>query len=247
MSTALPVLAAAGICSAAAAAFAWTAWKGRGPRDSPPLAAIRRLNEIYLHLVHRLHVTPGPPGVPVPLQGPAIIVANHRSGVDPQAIQAGTKRIIHWLMAREYYERRAMNWFFRLLGAIAVNRDGKDLGATKAALRTLKEGHVVGLFPEGGIQLEGTEGEAACRGPWGTLKSGAALLALHSGAPVIPVHVRGTPNLDSVFLALLRPSRSTVAFGEPLRLEPRKGKPTREEIDAAARRIADEIARLGAL
>jgi 1-acyl-sn-glycerol-3-phosphate acyltransferase len=226
-------LIAAGAAIVAATLYAAAAWIRRGPEDRLPMALLRLLNDIFMTLYHGLRKTPARP---VPLEGPAIIVSNHRSGLDPLVIAASTKRIVRFLMAREYYEMKGLAWVFRTARCIPVNRNGNDLGATKAALTALRDGEVVGIFPEGGIRTVAA-GERIAG------KAGAALLALKSGAPVIPAGIRGTPNLDSVLLGLIRPSRSRVAFGEPFRLEG-GGKPGREEVEEASRRILEKVEEL---
>ncbi len=220
----------------AALATVLAAWVRRGPGDRLSVALLRFINESFLSLWHGLRQEPGSPIPPVPLEGPAIVVANHRSAVDPLALAASTRRVIQFLMAREYYETPGLRWLFRAARAIPVNRDGSDLGATKAALNVLREGGVIGIFPQGGIR-EASESELGG-------KAGVALLALRTGAPVIPAYITGTPALESVFLSILIPSRSRVRFGEPLRLSVDGKKATREEIDEAARTILERIAEL---
>jgi 1-acyl-sn-glycerol-3-phosphate acyltransferase len=139
-------------------------------------------------------------------------------------------------MAREYYEVPILHHAFRTLDAIPVNRDGNDLGATKAALRRLRDGKVVGIFPQGGIRDAASEIEG---------KAGAALLALRTGAPVVPVFIDGSPNTHSVLRAVLTPSRTTVRFGAPIALGPIEGRrPTRAELDGATARILGAISGL---
>jgi 1-acyl-sn-glycerol-3-phosphate acyltransferase len=232
--TFLAILAAAGL----AGLFLAVAWAARGSDDTLVVAALRLVLDGYMRLYHRLRWTPRE--APIPLRGPAIVVANHRSGVDPLALAACTRRKIHFLMAREYYEQRGLRWLFHLARAIPVNRDGKDLGATKAALKVLRNGGVIGIFPEGGIRVEG--------GPEVDGKAGVGLLALKSGAPVIPAHISGTPSYDSVFAAIITPSHSLVSFGEPMLSAPIEGrKPGREEMEAVARRVLERVRELGAL
>jgi len=232
---ALTPLFAGLVVAALLAALAALAWIRRGPEDTLLIALLRLVLDLYMRVFHRLHWMP--PAAPIPLQGPAIVVANHRSGVDPLAVAASTRRLIHFLMAREYYEIPWLRWFFRLSGAIPVNRDGNDLGATKAALKILRDGELLGIFPQGGISLKAGE-------PLGG-KSGAALLALKTEAPVVPAHITGTPSCESVLRALLTPSRSAVRFGEPVRFSPPLGrKPSREEVDALARQILERVEKL---
>ena len=212
--------------------IAW-AWATRGPDDGAAKACLRLILRLYTRAWHGLRWSPA--ADPLPARGAAIVVANHRSGVDPLVLYATTRRDIHFLMAREYYEVPHLRWLFRLVGAIPVNRDGKDLSATKAALQRLKEGRVVGIFPEGGIRAPGEEGMDGS-------KFGVALLALRTGAAVVPAHITGTPPFDSVLRAFVSPSRSSIRFGEPLRFA-RAGerKPGREEMETITKTIFERI------
>jgi len=216
-----PLTAFLVILSAAGFVFLFICVRMRGPEDTPAATVIRVLGNVYARLVHGVRTTlPGDD--PVPAVGPAIIVANHRSGVDPIMVSISTRRRVRFLMAREYYELRGMRWVFRTLRCIPVNRDGRDLGATKAALKALRSGDVIGIFPQGGIR----EADSSLEG-----KAGAALLALRTGAPVVPVCIEGSPNLPSVFRAMVTLSQTTLTFGEPLVYEREKRrKPSREEI-----------------
>lgn len=204
----------------------------RGPEDSIAVAFLRVILLAHLRLLHRYRLLPG--GLdPAPHRGPAILIANHRSGLDPAALGIATRRKIRFLMAREYYEVPFLRWAYRMLECIPVNRDGNDLGATKAALGALRAGRVVGVFPQGGIREAGAPLE---------LKPGTALLALRTGAPVIPVHIDGTPSLESVFLALFKPSRTTITAGAPVLLgDAPRDRPSRGEIEAATRRLAEAM------
>ncbi len=234
--TAIILLVILALLVAAAFIFAITAWARRGPQDDLRVSLLRLFNELYLRVYHRLQWSSESPGDPLPSHGPAIVVANHRSGVDPLALTACTKRAIRFLMAREFYALPGLHWIFQIVGAIPVNRDGNDLGATKAALKVLREGGIIGIFPQGGIRLESNGRNESIE-----IKAGAALLALRSGAPIIPALIRGTPSLDSVFRAILTPSRASILFGKPLQLEVCGKKPTRQEIEDATNRIQERL------
>ena len=171
----------------------------------------RAANVCYARIYHRLQVlTP----CPLPHTGPAILVCNHISGLDPALIQAATHRPIVWMMASEYYQQRSLRWFFDALGAIPVDRDRRDLSATRRALRALSAGGVLGIFPEGRIEM------TAELLPFQT---GAAMLALKTGVAVFPAAIEGTQHgIDSMLPVYLKPQQAMIAFGEPIRLPPRK-------------------------
>jgi 1-acyl-sn-glycerol-3-phosphate acyltransferase len=119
--------------------------------------------------------------------------------------------VLGFMIAREMYELPIVHAFCVLTDCIPVNRDGRDLQATRAALRTLKEGKVLPIFPEGRITPESGRG-------LGPILPGAAFIAIRSGAPVIPAFISGTPSTIDIGPALWTPTRSRVRFGEPLDL-----------------------------
>jgi len=171
---------------------------------------------------------------PLPQCGPAILVCNHQSSVDPFILSAASSRIIGFLIAREYYEKKVMAPLFRRMGCIPVNRNQKYVCAIRKALRALKLGHVICIFPEGGISRGLNDS-----------KQGVGYLSLKSGAPVIPAYVCGTPSSDSVYRALRMPSRSRVIFGPSCQPSScRDRKPTREEITAWTETIMSAISTL---
>jgi 1-acyl-sn-glycerol-3-phosphate acyltransferase len=162
----------------------------------------------YCVIWHRLRIDCR---APLPAQGPAILISNHTCGIDHVLLQAASDRILGFMVAREYYDYPALNPWCRLVNCIPVNRDGRDFTATRAALRALKEGRVLPIFPEGHIVPE--SGRRIDE-----MKPGTAYLALHSGVPVIPAYLTGTPETNEIVKSLMTPSRSRVVFGEPIDL-----------------------------
>ena len=69
-------------------------------------------------------------------------------------LQAASRRLLGFMVAREYYESPWLHWICSHIGCIPVNRDGRDLAAIRAAMRALGEGRVVPIFPEGTIVPE---------------------------------------------------------------------------------------------
>jgi len=206
----------------AAICFAALMLLARGPDDTLFVAFIRAVSILQGKLFHGYRLA-GSSGDPIPPAGAFIVVANHRSGVDPVLLSVVTRRRIRFLMAREYYEIPVLHTIFRALGCIPVNRNGNDLSATKAALKALREGQVIGIFPQGGIRGEDEEAEA---------KLGVALLSSRTGAPIIPFYIDGSPHKDSVLLGIMTPSRTVIRPGPPMSIcEKAEGKVSREELE----------------
>ncbi len=143
----------------------------------------------------------------VPLTGPALLVSNHVSVLDPPIVGAASPRALYFLAKEELFGVPLFGRFIRALHARPVRRDGSDTRALKTALALLGENRAILLFPEGTRGVEGRLGAA---------KPGAGMLAVMSGAPVVPVCVAGTGRALPPGRALPRPTRVEVRFGPPL-------------------------------
>jgi 1-acyl-sn-glycerol-3-phosphate acyltransferase len=148
---------------------------------------------------------------PLPEAGPAILIANHTCGIDHVLLQAASRRLLGFMIAREYYESRWLRGICSYIGCIPVNRDGRDLAAIRAALRALGEGRVLPIFPEGRIV-------PASGRRLGEIRPGSAYIAIRAGVPVVPAYIIGTPTTDEILESLATPSRARVVFGEPIDL-----------------------------
>lgn len=84
----------------------------------------------------------------IPKDGPILIVGNHKHVYDQCLTIMATKRVIHYMAKKEYFDGR-LSWFFKFVGCIPVNRQIKDTAATEQALEILKNNGAIGLFPEG--------------------------------------------------------------------------------------------------
>lgn len=193
-------------------------------------------NATYCRLWHGLEVI-GP--VTIPTRGPALLVCNHTCCVDHMLLQTATNRLLGFLIAKELYEVPFFRPFCAVSGCIPVRRDGRDLSATRAALRALKDGRVVPIFPEGKI----TPTSGRDLGPG---KPGVAFIAVKGEVPVIPAYICGTPETNKVVRSYLTPSRSRVYFGPAVDLSdltnPEGG--GRPDFDKVTDRLMDAIRRL---
>ncbi|WP_406696116.1 lysophospholipid acyltransferase family protein [Singulisphaera sp. Ch08] len=182
------------------------------PRVRPEIVGILRpldwLNRLYCGLWHRLRLENR---CPLPEHGAAILIANHTCSIDHMLLQAGSRRVLGFIIAQEYFDNRILHPICVRLGCIPVRRDGQDLSAIRAALRTLEQGRVVPVFPEGRILP--TSGRELGPG-----RPGVAFLALHARVPVIPAFICDTPPSNEVLKSLSTPSHSRVIFGPPIDL-----------------------------
>lgn len=171
----------------------------------------------------------------VPPAGPALLVSNHSSVLDPPLIGSASRRRLAFLAKAELFRIPVFGALLRRLGARPLRRAGADPAAMRAALRVLEEGGALLVFPEG------------TRGPEGVLRparAGAGMLAVMSGALVVPVYVSGSGRAWPKGARFPRPARVTVAFGEPLRFDAKLGGDRREQYEAAGRAMMAAIARL---
>lgn len=162
------------------------------------------LNRIFCYRYHRLNLV----GIRLPKTGPAIVVSNHVSGLDALLLLASTRRPLRFLIAREQYERFGLQWLLRAAGCIPVDRQRKPEQALRSALRALKNGEIVALFPHGRIHLRSD--------PPAKLKPGTARLAQLTGSRIFPVFISGVRGQGRVIRGVLLRSRAQLRLYSPL-------------------------------
>ena len=159
----------------------------------------------------------------VPRTGPLVVAANHVSNFDPPLLGIALPRPISYMAKKELFALPVLRQLLPHLYAFPVDRQAGGTAALRAALRLLKEGRAVGIFPEGGRNVSGTNEE----------KAGAAFLAAAAGAPVVPAAIVGSRKL--------RPfGRVTVVFGEPMRVE-RNRQSNGDDLEKGAAQIMQRI------
>jgi len=199
------VLTVVGVLWLALAAFSSWLLRARPRGDDVAASAALRLIQLYARFVHRLRVE-GLEHVPRRDESdrqPLIVVANHTSGADPLLVQAALPFEPRWLMGADM-RVDALAGLWDWTGVIFVDRKAPDARGLREALRHLERGGVIGVFPEGHI-----ERPARRLLPF---REGVGLLILKSGAPVLPVVIQGTPQVDPAWASLTRRSRASVRF-----------------------------------
>lgn len=134
----------------------------------------------------------------VQADGPFILIANHQSWIDPLIMAVPIRRQITFLGKKELGRTAFIRKLIASMHAILVDRHNTDMEAMRACMRTLREGNILGIFPEGTRHHTGVMDE---------LEAGTAMIALRSGAPVIPMYIPRKP-------ALFR--RADCYVGEPI-------------------------------
>ena len=203
------------------------------PEDRLTIRLLQAFDVCFARIYHRVNVL-SPQRLPK--HGPAILICNHVSGLDPMLIQSVCPRLIVWMMAREYYEIPLLRPIFRTVEAIPVDRGGRDLAATRAALRALEAGRILGVFPEGKIE------KSRQLLPFQT---GVALMAEKAGVPVYPAYLDGTQRNKTMVQAFLYPNVATLAFGPVV--QGAGGSTSKEVLQAVTDRYAEAVERLRAL
>jgi 1-acyl-sn-glycerol-3-phosphate acyltransferase len=178
----------------------------------------------------------------VPKDGPFIVAPNHLSFLDSVIVQALMPRPVAFFAKAEYFttggvKGKVMKSFFESVGSIPVERgeQAASVAALKTLLDILEAGKGIGIYPEGTRSRDGI----LYRG-----RTGVGWLALTTGAPVIPVGLIGTENLQPAGQNGVKPQHFTMKVGEPLYFEktgPDHSLPARRQVTD---RIMDAIAQL---
>ncbi|UCD73808.1 MAG: 1-acyl-sn-glycerol-3-phosphate acyltransferase [Phycisphaerales bacterium] len=176
----------------------------RGPTGTALIGLMWRVERAYCRLWHRATYGGAEilPKSDADHQG-LIVVSNHTGAIDPLAIQARCRFLIRWMMASDMMGPE-LNWLWLQQQMIPVKRDGSDSAALREAIRHVRAGGAIGIFPEGRITIPPRQVRP--------FLPGVGLLIAKAKAPVLLAWVSGTPNTNSMSLALKTPSRTHVQF-----------------------------------
>jgi 1-acyl-sn-glycerol-3-phosphate acyltransferase len=149
----------------------------------------------------------------IPREGPVIIAANHASNLDAVVIGSWLiprlGRRINWLGKKEMFDWPLVGWAAANGGVHPVDRGAADVEAFRLAQRILEGGHILFVFPEGTRSPDGALQEA---------RDGLALLALRTGAPVVPIAISGSNKVWPKGQRFPRPGgRVRIRIGSPFR------------------------------
>lgn len=157
----------------------------------------------------------------IPKEGPILIVGNHKHIYDQCLTIMATKRVIHYMAKKEYFDGK-MAWFFKLVGCIPVDRSIKDHNATNKALKVLNSGGAIGLFPEG--TRNKTKDVFLLPFKFGTVS-----MAKKTNATIIPFGLTG----DYKF----RSKNLTIRYGTPFKVG-------EMDLEDANKKLYEEVERL---
>lgn len=176
----------------------------------------------------------------LPRSGPLIVAANHASALDPVLLTGylapAIGRPIHWMAKQELAHDPLLGPILRGYGGFTVRRGALDTEAFRTAKAVLDAGRVLAVFPEGTRSRDGSLQPA---------KPGVALLALRSGAPILPVGIGGLDRFLPRHTKIPRPfKRVGLRFGEPFTVEVPGGRERHEALEAATTELMIRIGRL---
>ncbi len=173
----------------------------------------------------------------LPEKGPFIVASNHVSHVDPVVVGVACKTSQLTFMAKkELFDIPIVGPWVKAVGCIPVERDSGSYGSLKKAVKMLKEGGSIGIFPEGR------------RSPDGTLKKphpGIGLLAVKSGAPIVPIYVSGTAKVMPKGQKLPKPHKIKARIGKIINISDGAGASgKREAYESIGEKVIGAIAAL---
>ncbi len=146
----------------------------------------------------------------IPKTGGFILAGNHASYLDPVVLGSMCPRYMYFMARHDLFANPLSSWFLSKLHAFPVKRNSADISALKKAIRLVKKGEGLLLFPEGSRQVEGISSNP---------QSGIGFLAAKINAPVIPALIRGTELAMPKGSKGIRRVKISVYFGKQIPIE----------------------------
>ncbi len=151
-----------------------------------PMDMARLVCAILIPIFRIKKITPEGDKYTEKIKGGAIIAANHTSFADPFIVGVSFwYRRLYFLVAEIVMQGKLRTWLLRGAGAIKIDRNIADIEAINKSVSKLKAGYLLAIFPQGGIRKEDDVN---------TIKSGAVLMALRAGVPIVPMHIMSKPH-----------------------------------------------------
>ena len=135
----------------------------------------------------------------VPSEGSVLLCCNHVSMIDPVFLACALRRRVTYLAKKELFSNKIMNWLLRALGMVPVDRGASDIQAMRVCMDVLKQGGVLGIFPQGHRYKNDENREMQNGAAMMALRARPAVIAAHISAPLKPFrrnYIRISPPLD---------------------------------------------------
>lgn len=146
----------------------------------------------------------------LPSRGPALVVCNHQSHLDPPLIGAGSPQQLYFMARKSLFANPLFGRFIRSIHAFPIDRDGAGVSGIKECLKLLKRGEMLVIFPEG----------TRCKnGEIQAFRPGFTTLAARTGAMIVPAAIDGAYRVWPRQRALPAAGRLYVRFGRPISAE----------------------------
>ena len=146
----------------------------------------------------------------IPAEGPAILVCNHIHLMDVACIIAMTKRQVRFMAKKELFDNKLIGWFLTKIGTFPISRGDADISGIRNALKVIKEGGLLCIFPEG-TRIRSREIKPEVHG-------GFALIAQMGKAPVNPLAICGWSDITPAGKKIMRPKKCWIRAGKAISL-----------------------------
>jgi len=166
----------------------------------------------------------------IPKSGAFILASNHVSNLDPLMLGAACSRKLGYMSKEELFRSPILAFWLRHVHAFPVKRQVHDVGAIREALKRLKSGQPLLMFPEGGRSADGE---------FSDVEPGVGMLAMHTSVPILPAFIKGSEKAMAKGSHKISFNKIVVVFGKEFYLD------NNQSYEEAANRIKNEIIALG--
>ena len=170
----------------------------------------------------------------VPKDGALIVVANHLSDIDAGILNASIPRRVEFMAKADLFERPILSHLFRAYGAFPISENGREFHSINQSLNILNHNRVMGIFPEGAKNPTSL----------GRAMLGTAMIAMMSGAPILPVGITGTEVVGNWLRICYPKGTFRITIGRPFLVPTAKDGRYRKNVESATDIIMEEIAAL---
>jgi 1-acyl-sn-glycerol-3-phosphate acyltransferase len=174
----------------------------------------------------------------IPKNGPIILASNHRSMVDPPYMTFALDRMPYYMGKDELYHNKLIGTYFMSLGSFPVKRGAPDRAALRFAIDLLKNGRILGIFPEGTREVDNKLIPA---------EKGFAMIAKQTNAPIVPVALEGTEKVFPKGAKALRRGDVSINIGKPVTAQEilaSRGVSGKESLEVIGEEVMSRIAAL---